>query len=189
MLGGRRREGRRARLAGDRCLSPAGARRRRRGRPGREREARALPATCSVGEIERAERVRGAAAPARGPGGSGTACPRRHWERALGPPEARLAGAAPSLVLELHFQPELETDTREARTGAHKGSMETGTGKPTLGLRVGGRRDERGTQGSALQRRAAQARTRPPRWSWLHGLESVLLPAPGESGTPGRSQE
>ena len=48
-------------------------------------------------------------------------------------------------------------DTREARAGAHQGSVETGTGKPMLLAGVGGAAMLAGRR--ALQRRAARART------------------------------
>lgn len=63
-------------------------------------------------------------------------------------PKAQLTQAASSLVLALHIQLGLENDSRGAIAGAHKGPMETGTGKRTL---LRGRHGGRGPQGQSAQ--------------------------------------
>lgn len=81
----------------------------------------------------------------------------------------------------LNFQLGLETDTREATAGAHKGPMKTGTSEATL---LGGRGCARGARGSASQRRP---RPGPPRRPWIQrGGIAVPSERQAESGTAGR---
>lgn len=101
--------------------------------PVRERWVRTLLITCGVRDIERAERMWGRGCLRAGfLGAWEQLAPPAPAVRAVTPQRHRSPGRPLPSSSWLHFQLGLETDTREARAGAHQGSVETGTGKPVL---------------------------------------------------------
>lgn len=143
--------------------------------PVRERRVRTLLITCSVREIDRAGRMWGRGCLCAGFQGA--------WEQ-LAPPAPAVRAVTPQrhgspgrpLPRPLTLLPAWARN-RHPRGESRRSPRFGGNWDRKANAARGGRRDTRGTQGSAAPGGAGPHRA--PRCSWLRGLESVLLPAPG----------